>query len=377
MSSAQTELDAELAAAVPALASAAAAVIGIDGEPVARAGVGELIRYADEQGTLAVDRPAADLATRYDLASLTKLYTTVATLILTERDGLDLTRPIRHWLPDYVDDRIDLERLLTHTAGLPAGVQLRGTDSGTRRGLVMGTGPQDEPGTGHRYSDVSFILTGWVLEAHTGTGLDDLIAELITIPLGLTDTEFRPLRRLGVPRDIAATEYKDGRLRHGVVHDETAKLLGEVAGHAGLFATVTDLWRFAEALRTNALLSPETTERMIRPRIAADGFAQGFGVRVGDPAITGKLTGSYGHTGFTGTSLVVDPARATTVVLTTNRVHPVRTRSQVNPVRCAIADIAYREQRRKHAGTSPGTVALRFPTQGRRVHGPLRRCARR
>jgi len=377
-STVQAELDTALSDAVPALASAAAAVIGIAGEPVARAGIGELIRYADERATTpAADRPAADLDTWYDLASLTKLYTTVAALILVERDGLDPARPVRHWLPEYVDDRVSLEHLLTHTGGLPSGVPLRGTEPGTRRGLVLDTGPQRDPGTTHRYSDVSYILIGWILETHVGVGLDKLIGDLITAPLKLTDTGFQPLRRPDPPRNIAATEYKDGQLRHGLVHDETALLLGEVSGHAGLFATVTDLWRFAEALRTNALLSPASTAEMIRPRVAADGFGQGLGVRIGDPAIAGRLSGSYGHSGFTGTSLVVDPVRDVTVVLTTNRVHPVRTHSQINPVRCAIADIAYREQRRKHAGTSSSTVALRLPTKGQWLHGALRRRARR
>ena len=345
----QQELDTVLAEAVPARAAAAAAVIGVDGEIVARSGVGETVRYADAKGTVASERPRADVNTVYDLASLTKVYTTVAALVMTQQGRMDLDRPVRAWLPEYVDGEVTVRHLLTHTAGLPAGVGLRGTEPDIRRDMLMSTAPEARPGKTHRYSDVSFILLGWALETAADETLDQLMDSLILTPLGLTDTGYGPV----TPADrAAATEYKNGVLRQGVVHDETAFLLGGACGHAGLFGTVDDVWRFSEALRTGDLLTPETTRDMLRCHVRADGFGQGLGVRRDDPAVTGSLSGSFGHTGFTGTSLVVDVDRAVSVVLTTNRVHPVRTRAGVNPVRCAIADIAYRAQRRKHAGTS-------------------------
>ena len=346
---AQTELLQALRDAVPAQASAAAAVIGVDGAPVAVAGIGEAVRYADADGHVAVVRPSADIDTVFDLASLTKVYTTVIALLLAQRGVLDLDGPIRDRLPEYVAGEVTLRQLLTHTAGLPAGVPLRGTEPSARRDLVLATEPVTRPGTVHCYSDVSLILAGWVIEAATGDTLDNLLRGLIADPLGLSHTGYGPAF---TPDRCAATEYKDGVLRRGVVHDETAHLLGGVCGHAGIFATAGDVWEFAEALRDHRLLTAETTVDMTRRHARADRYGQGLGVRLDDPAITGALTGSFGHTGFTGTSFVVDQERAVSAVVLTNRVHPLRTQGNADPVRCAIADIAYRAQRRKHAGTS-------------------------
>ncbi|WSG11576.1 serine hydrolase [Nonomuraea sp. NBC_01738] len=158
----------------------------------------------------------------------------------------------------------------------------------------------------------------------------------MTGPLGLAGTGYRPAPAL-IAR-VAATEWKperglDGCVR-GQVHDETAFGLGGVAGHAGLFAPAADLLRFGECLRLGGgpVLSAETTAEMLRDQGAKDApFRHGLGVRIGDPGIVGPLTGAFGHSGFTGTSLVVDPAHRLTVVLLTNAVHPVRGREGIRP----------------------------------------------
>ncbi|MFG1702086.1 serine hydrolase domain-containing protein [Nonomuraea sp. M3C6] len=337
-----------LADGVPRVCSAAVALIAVDGSVAAAAATGELVRYADAQETLAEDRPPARRDSIFDLASISKLFTTVVLLSLAEEGLLDLDEPVTARIPGR-DPRITPRRLLTHTAGLPPtrriDRELPAADPRTRMAAMLDTPITHPVGGPYLYSDVGLVIAGRMAELAGGAPLDALVRVRVTEVLGLADTGYRPhdLSR------IAATEWKSERpgpgCVRGEVHDETAYALGGVAGHAGVFATAGDLLAFGETLRLGggAMLRPESVAEMVRDQ-GAEGakFRHGLGVRLGDPAIVGPLTGAYGHSGFTGTSLVVDPARRLTVVLLTNAVHPVRGRDGIGELRHAVAAEALR-----------------------------------
>ncbi|WP_113702370.1 serine hydrolase domain-containing protein [Nonomuraea lactucae] len=343
-------LEAILAGAVPRVCSAAVALIAVDGRVAASAATGELVRYADADGTPARDRPPARRDSIFDLASISKLFTTAVLLSLAEDGDLDLDEPVAAWLPGR-DARITTRRLLTHTAGLRStrriDLELPDADPATRLAAMIDTPVTEPVGGPYLYTDVGMVTAGRVAELAGGAPLDELVRARVTDVLGLRDTGYRPAPGL-LPR-IAATEWKPERAGpgcvRGEVHDETAYGLGGVAGHAGVFATADDLLAFGETLRLGggALLRPESVAEMVRDQ-GAEGaaFRHGLGVRIGDPAIVGPLAGAYGHSGFTGTSLVVDPDRRLTVVLLTNAVHPVRGRDGIRGLRRAVAAEALR-----------------------------------
>ncbi|WP_433509649.1 serine hydrolase domain-containing protein [Nonomuraea sp. CA-143628] len=343
-------LDAILADGVPRVCSAAVAVISVDGSVAASAVAGELVRYTDLKGTLTAERPAAARDSVFDLASISKLFTTAVVLSLAEEGCLGLDEPVAAWLPG-ADPRVTLRRLLTHTAGLQAtrriDRELPDADPAARMAAMAGTPVTGPVGGPYLYSDVGMVMVGRVAELAGGAPLDVLVGERVTGVLGLTDTGYRP-GPATLPR-VAATEWKPERRGpgcvRGEVHDETAYGLGGVAGHAGVFATADDLLTFGETLRLGggALLRPETVAEMVRDQ-GAEGaaFRHGLGVRISDPAIVGPLGAAFGHSGFTGTSLVVDPVRGLTVVLLTNAVHPVRGRDGIRGLRHAVAEEALR-----------------------------------
>lgn len=346
-------LAALLADAVPRVCSAAVAVVAVDGVTVAAAAHGELVRYVDAAEALLADRPAVHRDSIFDLASLTKLYTTAVILSLVEEGRLGLDAPVATWLPG-APTGVTLRHLLTHAAGLPAGRRAHEELLGdgpevfaARLERILSTPPLHPFGERHVYSDVGMITAGRVAEIAGEAPLDELLRARVTGPLGLTDTGYRPAPSLR--SRIAATEDKPERAGpgcvRGEVHDETAHGLGGVAGHAGIFSTADEVLRFAETLRTGGgpILRPETVAEMTRDQgVAGAAFRQGLGVRIGDPAIVGPLTSAYGHSGFTGTSLVVDPGRALTVVLLTNNVHPLRGRAGIRDLRHAVAAAALR-----------------------------------
>ncbi|MFG1679962.1 serine hydrolase domain-containing protein [Nonomuraea sp. NPDC049269] len=365
-------LEAILADGVPRVCSAAVALIAVDGSVAASAATGELVRYADAEGTLAADRPPAGRDSVFDLASISKLFTTAVVLSLVEEGRLDLDEPVAAWLQDS-DPRVTLRRLLTHTAGLQPtrriDLELPDADPATRMAAMIGTPVTGPIGGPYLYTDVGMVMVGRIAELAGGAPLDALVGDRVTGVLGLADTGYRP-GPATLPR-VAATEWKperqgatDATSEHretvagwtpepqvpgcvrGEVHDETAYGLGGVAGHAGVFATADDLLAFGETLRLDGggLLRPETAAEMLRDQ-GAEGaaFRHGLGVRIGDPAIVGPLgAAAFGHSGFTGTSLVVDPARGLTVVLLTNAVHPVRGRDGIRGLRHAVAAEALR-----------------------------------
>ncbi|GAA2209297.1 hypothetical protein GCM10009850_047550 [Nonomuraea monospora] len=375
-------LGAILADAVPRVCAAAVASIAVDGAVVATAAAGELVRYADAHGNLAPERPSANACSIFDLASISKLFTTVVLLSLAEEGRLGLDEPVARWIGG-TDPRITPRRLLTHTAGLPPtrriDRELPGADAATRMAAMVRTPITHPVGGPYLYSDVGMVMAGRLAELAGDAPLDELVRARITDVLGLADTCYRPAAvdrvaaaeftsdrpavvdrvaaaestpdRPAVVDRVAATEWKADRpgagqgCVRGEVHDETAYALGGVAGHAGVFATAADLLTFGETLRRGGepVLSPAGVAEMTRDQGAKGApFRHGLGVRIGDPGLVGPLRDAYGHSGFTGTSLVIDPAHRLTVVLLTNAVHPVRGRDGIRELRHAVASEALR-----------------------------------
>ncbi|MDX6354908.1 MAG: hypothetical protein QOF98_1811 [Streptomyces sp.] len=270
--------------------------------------------------------------TVFDLASLTKLFTAVAAVRQIERGTLELDVPIARYVPGLTAAAtygITPRHLLTHTSGLRPELPLYELpDAPARAARLAAEEPLIPPGSDRCYSDLNLLLLQTVLEQITGRPLDRLIAEDITGPLGMTDTRFNPPASW-LPR-IAATEDQrrprgklDRGMVHGVVHDENAYAMGGVAGHAGLFAPAWDLALFARALLDGGagVLRPES----VRLLFGSPGPPLGF--EADRSWFMGELAGrgAIGHTGFTGTSLVLDPASDTFLVLLANSVHPTRT----------------------------------------------------
>lgn len=330
-----------LAAATPSVIPSAVAVIAVDGEIADAAAAGELVRYTDPDGTLAPTRPPARRDSVFDLASVSKLFTTAVILSLVSQDRLDLDAPVATWLPDHYGDRthVTLRHLLTHTAGLQPTHRVDGVPPAGRLDTILATPITSPVGGPYLYTDVGMITVGRIAEVAGGAPLDTLVRDLVTTPLGLRDTGYR---RIGTPssHDPARIARTECHRAVGEVHDETAHSLGGVAGHAGVFSTADDLVRFGEALRLGRL---PLTDEMTREHPVQDAaFRHGLGVRIGDPGIVGPLTDAYGHSGFTGTSLVVDRDHKLTVVLLTNAVHPVRGRPGIRELRNAVSAEALR-----------------------------------
>jgi uncharacterized protein YbbC (DUF1343 family)/CubicO group peptidase (beta-lactamase class C family) len=278
--------------------------------------------------------------TLFDLASLTKpVVTATALMLLVEEGKLRLTDRVAQYLPAFRRGRKDettIEQLLVHTGGCIADNPLADYRAGRAKALerVFDLAPVTEPGTRFLYSDVGYIILGELVERVSGMPLDQFAAKHIFAPLGMNETGFRPQGQLKLR--AAPTEKRDGRWLQGEVHDPRAHLLGGVAGHAGLFATADDLAVFAQMLLNHGaynghrLLSPLTVRLMTTPRPVqgktAPGLrALGWDVDTSYSANRGELFPrgeSFGHTGFTGTSLWIDPGSQTAVVFLSNRVHP-------------------------------------------------------
>jgi uncharacterized protein YbbC (DUF1343 family)/CubicO group peptidase (beta-lactamase class C family) len=262
-----------------------------------------------------IERMTAD--TIFDAASLTKVVATGPSIwLLIERGKLSLDRPLRSVLPEYTDDAVTLRHLLTHTSGLRPGLDRddwSGYDEGVRRALLEK--PQNRPGAVFRYSDVNYILLGEVVRRTSGQPLDVFARKNVFAPLGMKDTTFRPKQS---PR-IAPTE---NGLR-GVVHDPTARRMGGVAGHAGMFTTVADLAKFARAVLDGKFFPRGMTELASPPEVAVHRSA-GFDIDSNYSRPRGELfpQGSFGHTGWTGGFLWIDPSSRTFYVFLSNRVHP-------------------------------------------------------
>jgi CubicO group peptidase (beta-lactamase class C family) len=300
--------------------------------------------------------PAVAPDTVYDLASLTKVVvTTTAAMILVDEGRLDLAKPVSAFLPGFrggAKDKVTVWHLLTHSSGLdwwaPLYREIEGQAAFVARIQAMDL--VFEPGTKSLYSDLGLILLGEILERVAGEGLEPFIRARLLAPLGMQDTGYRPAAVL-LPR-IAPTERDAwrGRLLHGEVHDENAFAMGGVAPQAGLFGTAPDLARFAQMLLNGGvydhhrIVSRETIETFTR-RAGVPGSSRALGWDTpSENSSAGVLFSprSFGHTGFTGTSLWIDPERQLFLILLTNRVYPTRENDAIRRVRPAVADAVVR-----------------------------------
>lgn len=315
---------------------------------------GELVAlHGFGQFTYEADSPRATHDSIYDLASLTKVVaTTTAAMLLVDRGLLNVDTPVVDLLPQFAGDdtrraEVTIRMLLTHTSGLPAYERLflRYT---TRDKLLAGAVRLplvNEPGCVTDYSDVGFILLGEILSQLANDHLDSFCSREIFNPLQMLETTFRPLASW-LPR-IPPTEddrdFRNGIVR-GAVNDENAWVLGGVAGHAGLFATAYDLARFAQCMLADGygLIRRDTLQLFSSQDHSFRGSTR-FGLgwdKPTPPSQAGQYFSpqSFGHLGFTGTSLWIDPEKQLAVVLLTNRTWPDRSSQKIKEIRPRFHD---------------------------------------
>jgi uncharacterized protein YbbC (DUF1343 family)/CubicO group peptidase (beta-lactamase class C family) len=272
--------------------------------------------------------------TIFDLASLTKVIaTTTAVMQLVEEGRIRLNEPVAAYLLEFAQNgkgQITVRELLTHFSGLPPDLDLKEAWQGRANAynMAMQARPMYPPGTRFLYSDINFMVLGFLVEKISGMPLNEYASARIFAPLGMTETTFLPPASW-IPR-IAPTQYDEsGKMLRGVVHDPTARRMGGVAGHAGLFSTADDLAKFAQELLSDnpKILTREAIEKMSTPEQPPTAASlRGLGWDIDSPFSSnrGELlpVGSFGHTGFTGTSLWIDPVTNTYIILLTNAVHP-------------------------------------------------------
>ncbi len=324
----------------------AAVVVGRKGYSVLQRGFGSL----DWTGKSAV---TVDNSI-YDLASLTKVIgTTTAIMVLYDQGRIDLDAPVSRYLPDFsggLKDQVTIRHLLTHRAGLPAGRELWriAQTPAQARAAVLSSPIQCQPGNCYEYSDLGADILGFVAEAASGMTIDSFLERQVFAKLGMRDTHYRlSLEDIArtAPTEIAPPR---GYPLRGEVHDENAWALGGVAGHAGLFSTAADLSVFAQMLLEGGTYNgvrviADSTVALFTRR-AAGHRALGWDTCEGGSGCGQHLsTRAFGHTGFTGTSLWIDPDRQVFVILLTNRVHAARARRPskvIMDVRNDLADAA-------------------------------------
>lgn len=356
---ASTSLAARLSA-VPRVLDSAIAAGAAPGAVLAVSVKGERFVYAT--GKLGIDdatRPSG--STLYDMASLTKVIVLTTLAMEAVAEGkLDLDAPVVNYLPDFGRGageklRVTVRDLLLHDSGLPAHRPLW-KESLVRKGAILRTITSDlktPPGTEMVYSDLGAITLTTILEKLYGTRVDKLFAARVSGPLGLQRTRYLPPK--GWRSEIAPTENDPwrGRILRGEVHDENAARLGGVSGHAGLFASAEDLLRFGEWALAGSLGrtlpdAPPPPHEFASWTVTQDhptgssralGWDTPSGVSSAGSIMSAR---SFGHTGFTGTSVWVDPAREVVIVLLTNRVNPTRNTPKFGLIRPTVADAVMR-----------------------------------
>ncbi|HXR16351.1 MAG TPA: serine hydrolase [Terriglobales bacterium] len=303
----------------------AVVLVGHDGQVVYRKAFGER--------SLEPRREAMTVDTIFDLASLTKVIaTTTAVMQLVEKGRIRVNDPVAKYIPEFGEngkEEITIRELLTHYSGLPEGLDLTQPWEGRETALRMAYAekPIYAPGSHFLYSDVDFIVLGALVERVSGMSLSAYCQNNIFTPLKMTHTRFLP-PAAWLPK-IAPTQYDEhDKMLRGVVHDPTVRRMGGVAGQAGLFSTAGDLAKFAEALLSGSkILSPLTIEKMTTPQQPPTSqVLRGFGWDIDSPYSSNRgdllPVGSFGHTGFTGTSLWIDPTTQTYIIVLSNAVHP-------------------------------------------------------
>ena len=370
-----------------------------NGIVVQRFAIGDAVRYASPTVELPPEqRIPARVDTLYDLASVSKLFTTVVLLQLVEAGRVDLDAPVATYVPEFAAGgkaAITPRNLLNHNSGLPAFLPFYSSypTPETRLAAALATPvvAGTRPGAQYVYSDIGLIALGVLIQRVTGTTLDVAVRERVTGPLSMTDTQYNPGPEL--KSRIAATEYEpyvNRGMVWGEVHDENAWSLGGVAGHAGLFSTADDLAIFCQMLlngghyRGHRILS----EAMVRQALVNYNAGielqypesdRGLGFELNKHWYMDAMASpvSFGHTGFTGTSLVMDPLSHSFLILLSNRVHPdrnwgtntaarraiARPFADAHPVRPVFGGTAWRTERRDNS-TVTLTAPLRRPAAG-------------
>jgi uncharacterized protein YbbC (DUF1343 family)/CubicO group peptidase (beta-lactamase class C family) len=313
----------------------AVVLVGHDGQVIYRKAFGER--------ALEPRREPMTVDTIFDLASLTKVVaTTTAVMQLVQKGQIRVNEPVAKYLPEFAEngkEEITVRELLTHHSGLPEDLDLaqrylsqawQGRETALR--MAYAEKPIYAPGSRFLYSDVNFIVLGALVERVSGMSLDAYCQKNVFAPLKMTHTRFLP-PAAWLPK-IAPTQYDEhDKMLRGVVHDPTARRMGGVAGHAGLFSTADDLAKFAQALLNGStgfsplILSPLMVEKMTTPQQPPTSqVLRGFGWDIDSPFSSNRgdllPVGSFGHTGFTGTSLWIDPTTRTFIIVLTNAVHP-------------------------------------------------------
>ena len=318
---------------------------------------GELHVHAFGRQTYDETSPAVTPNTIYDAASLTKAVATTTLLAMQVQAGrIALDAPVSRYIPEWSGGpnaewrkSVTIRHLLTHSSGLPAHKDYFLTIHSQREAVanICKEALEYEPGTKTVYSDLGFILLGEILERVTGRAVDQLAHDQIFAPLGMTNTLFKPSKSLVsqiAPTEDDATFRK--RLLQGEVHDENAFAIGGVAGHAGMFATAPDLAVFCQMLLNGGiyahkrLLTRATLAQFISSQPLADhARTLGWMVPTADSTSGDYFSShSFGHLGFTGTSIWIDPDRQLFVILLTNRVYPTRANDKIAAVRPALHD---------------------------------------
>ncbi|TWP51424.1 beta-lactamase family protein [Lentzea tibetensis] len=336
------------------LFSGAVTMLVHDGAIVTHDATGWAVRYANATTELPeAQRVPMAPDTIFDMASISKLFTSIAVMREVEAGRVDIDQPVSRYLPEFgVNGKADItvKQLLTHTSGLEPFIPLWKLypDVPSRIKAVMDVKPKSTPGTTYVYSDLNLITLGELVKRVSGKPLDVLVREGVTQPLTMKDTGYNPpaskLDR------IAATEFQSNPNRgivRGSVHDENAWSLGGVAGHAGVFSTANDLAKLGQAVLNGGthagqrILSRQSVELMLTNfNHQFPDNAHGLGFELDQRWYMGQLAspGTAGHTGFTGTSLVIDRASRSIAILLTNRVHPSRDWGTINPARRVAAD---------------------------------------
>ncbi|MFJ6670191.1 serine hydrolase [Actinosynnema sp. NPDC091369] len=324
-----------------------------DGVVATHQPTGWAVRYADAAGTELPEAQRVPMAqdTIFDLASISKLFTSIVVMRQHELGRFGLDDPVARHLPEFGvngKESITVRQLLTHTSGLVAWLPLwsQYPDVPSRLKAVMETTPRSAPGTTYLYSDLNLITLGVLAEKWSGKKLDELVRDDITGPLGLVDTGYNP-PAAKLDR-VAATEYQAGRgIIRGSVHDENAWSLGGVAGHAGVFSTARELAVLGQTILNGGayaggrILREDTVELMLTDfNQGFPGNSHGLGFELDQRWYMGALTSprAAGHTGYTGTTLVLDPLSRSIAILLTNRVHPSRNWGSINPARRVAAN---------------------------------------
>ncbi len=300
-------------------------LIGHDGQTIYRKAFGER--------ALEPAREAMTVDTIFDIASLTKVVaTTTAVMQLVEKGQIRLNEPAAKYIPGFAENgkqEITVRELLTHYSGLPEDLDLSQPWEGWETAVHMAyeEKPIYPPGSRFLYSDINFIVLGALIERVSEMSLDAYCQKNIFAPLKMSHTRFLP-PPAWLPK-IAPTQYDEhDKMLRGVVHDPTARRMGGVAGHAGVFSTADDLAIFAQALLNGgSILPPLMVEKMTTPQQPPTAqVLRGFGWDIDSPYSSNRgdllPVGSFGHTGFTGTSLWIDPTTRTYIIILTNAVHP-------------------------------------------------------